>query len=908
MTEPLRILILEDNPADAELVQFELEDAGIAFTATVVSTEKDFVRELQECSFDLILSDYDLPRYNGTLALEESKKRCPDIRFVLVTGAVSEDRAIQILTNGAKDYVMKSRLGQRLAPAVRRVLAEAEEIRARKRAEEELRKACAELEDRVKERTAALEAEIAQRKRTEEALDRQRAFLESLIANAGSCIAVVQGRELRYTVANPAFQALAGDVPMVGRTYREVFPEAAQAGAEAQMRRVLETGETWELKDYMAPIPGVPDATWQGHVVRLPAVEGEEPSALAVVWNVTERKRADEALRLTQASIDGAAEMVAWFRPDGSVHYVNDATCRTLGYSREELLKMNALDFSPGFTREQYEEHWKEVRARKSFTLQPVHRRKDGSTYTAEVLVNHVAYGGQEFILAYGRDITERKQAEAALRENAERQRALEAAVAERQRFLDVLETLPAMICLLTPDHHVAFANRSFREKFGESQGRHCYEYCFGLSEPCEFCESYQVLKTGKSHHWEVKTPDGSVIDAYDFPFTDVDGSPMILEMDVDITAYRRTEEALKAERQRFRDVLDVLPAYVILLTPDYYVPFANRFFEERFGKAEGRCFEYLFGRTEPCEICETYSVLKTRQRHEWEWTGPDGRDYHIFDFPFTDADGADFILEMGLDITESKKTAAELTMHRDHLEELVEERTRKMEAACKELESFSYSISHDLRAPLRAIDGYARMILKKQEYNFDEDTKRQFTQIRDGVKAMGQLIDDLLALSKSSSQELIVRNQDIGQLIEKTWDELQKANADRKMTLKLNRPLPPALVDKGLIQQVIVNILTNAVKFTRNRDAALIEAGGFERNHEVVYYVKDNGVGFDMQYHDKLFGVFQRLHSADEYEGTGIGMALVQRIIHRHGGRVWAEAEVDKGATFYFILPKQHE
>ncbi|MDD5169944.1 MAG: PAS domain S-box protein, partial [Syntrophales bacterium] len=170
MEESLRILILEDKPIDAELVQFELREAGFVFTSRVVMTEEDFVRELLEFSPDLILSDYDLPRYNGVLALAEAKRRCPDTPFILVSGAVSEERAIEILTHGAKDYVLKDRLQQRLVPAVRRALAEAEGFRARKQAEARLREAHRTLEERVKVRTAELEAEIAVRKKTEEAL------------------------------------------------------------------------------------------------------------------------------------------------------------------------------------------------------------------------------------------------------------------------------------------------------------------------------------------------------------------------------------------------------------------------------------------------------------------------------------------------------------------------------------------------------------------------------------------------------------------------------------------------------------------------------------------------------------------------------------------------------------------
>ncbi len=205
----------------------------------------------------------------------------------------------------------------------------------------------------------------------------------------------------------------------------------------------------------------------------------------------------------------------------------------------------------------------------------------------------------------------------------------------------------------------------------------------------------------------------------------------------------RRTYEAVEAERQRFYNVLETLPAYVVLLTPDYHVPFANRFFRERFGESQGkRCYEYLFQRTEPCEICETYTVLKTGKPHHWEWTGPDNRDYDVHDFPFTDSDGAPFILEMGIDVTEIKRAEAALREANETLEQRVAERTA-------ELESFSYTVSHDLRAPLRAIDGYSRMILRKHADKFDEDALDKFNVIRDNTRMMGQLIDDLLAFSR---------------------------------------------------------------------------------------------------------------------------------------------------------------
>ena len=264
-------------------------------------------------------------------------------------------------------------------------------------------------------------------------------------------------------------------------------------------------------------------------------------------------------------------------------------------------------------------------------------------------------------------------------------------------------------------------------------------------------------------------------------------------------------------------------------------------------------------------------------------------------------------------DVTELRQAQSELRKSYEELERRVEARTvdlkkstEQLISANKELESFSYSVSHDLRAPLRAIDGYARMILKKEWNKFDEDTTRKFNAIRSNAQMMGQLIDDLLAFSRLSKKQMSASKLDMDSIIMDVWKELQIINTERNMTLTIHS-IPPGYGDRTLIKQVYSNLLANAVKFTKNRDAAHIEAGGCTENDEGVYYVKDNGVGFDMAYYDKLFGIFQRLHSTDDFEGTGVGLATVHRIIQRHGGRVWAEGMANEGATFYFSLPSSH-
>jgi signal transduction histidine kinase len=237
-------------------------------------------------------------------------------------------------------------------------------------------------------------------------------------------------------------------------------------------------------------------------------------------------------------------------------------------------------------------------------------------------------------------------------------------------------------------------------------------------------------------------------------------------------------------------------------------------------------------------------------------------------------------------------------------LERRVAERTAQLEAAYKELESFSYSVSHDLRAPLRAIDGFSRILEGDFSERLDNEGRRLLKVIRDSSRSMGQLIDDLLAFSRLGRKAVASAEIDMRKLAEETLEEVE-ASAERRVKVVIG-PLPPGYADAGLIRQVWHNLLSNAVKFSSKREQPVVEVSGYEDERYHVYCVKDNGAGFDMQYYDKLFGVFQRLHDGGEFPGTGVGLAIVQRVITKHGGRVWAEGKVDGGAAFYFALPKR--
>ncbi len=227
-----------------------------------------------------------------------------------------------------------------------------------------------------------------------------------------------------------------------------------------------------------------------------------------------------------------------------------------------------------------------------------------------------------------------------------------------------------------------------------------------------------------------------------------------------------------------------------------------------------------------------------------------------------------------------------------------------KLEDANNELEAFAYSVSHDLRVPLRAIDGFSRIMIEDYEDKLDDEGVRLLNIIRENTKKMGQLIDDILLLSRAGRQEMSISKLDISSLAKNVYREFNQDTQGRNIDFTVE-DLPKTRADRALITQVLTNLIGNSIKFTREKENAKINIGFKSDNEDNIYYVKDNGAGFDMKYYDKLFGLFQRLHSQEEFEGTGVGLSIVQRIISRHGGRVWGESEVGNGATIYFSIPK---
>jgi PAS domain S-box-containing protein len=373
-----------------------------------------------------------------------------------------------------------------------------------------------------------------------------------------------------------------------------------------------------------------------------------------------------------------------------------------------------------------------------------------------------------------------------------------------------------------------------------------------------------------------------------------------------DITERKRAEEALRSSEARYRMLFDYAPDGIVIVDSKGYYLDANASICRTLGYTRdefiGLNASDVVAPEEIPHIGQALDVIKTKSdyQREWQFRRKDGSVFSVDTLATAMPDGN--LLAMIRDITERKQAEEKIHQLNSELEQRVIERTEQLEAANKELEAFSYSVSHDLRAPLRAVDGFSQAVLEDYGPQLPEACRQDLQTIRNGAQKMGQLIDDLLTFSRLSRLPLSKSAVDTGKLVRSVLGELNYKQKGRQIDVRVAE-LAPCQADPALLKQVWFNLLSNALKYTGKREAAVIEIGCAREKGQNVYFVRDNGTGFDMQYAHKLFGVFQRLHRMEDYEGTGVGLAIVQRVIHRHGGRVWAESTVNCGATFYFTL-----
>jgi len=762
MDDQIRVLIVEDNPADAELAEYTLRSAGINFISKVIETEKEYRTALNEFSPDVIISDYDLPLFSGADALSIAKELRPELPFILYTGAMGEDRAIEILTGGATDYVMKNSLA-RLVPAVERALKEAQEHKKRKAAEAERDLLIKELGSRVQERTAALQESEAKYRGLFENIQEMVTVYEVERDKSGRII------ERRLREGNPAFVHTAGADSIEhirGKTSREIFGEVWSDSHLSAIQEALDTGavQTLEVKRLES----------ERHYVTT-IVPLDANTYLGAGRDITDRKRADELLRASEEKFSKAfrnsPNAITITRvSDGRIIEANESAYELFGYTPEEVLGKTTLELniwahtderqrlvaglaSQGFIKNE------------EFVLQ----KKDKTLICVNLSASLITIDNQQCFLSSFVDITDRKRAEEELRETEHNLGA-----ANRQKA-DILESISDCFYALDKDFRFTYVNKASEEIWGLSRA-----------------------------------------DLIGRKFEDVFAG----HIDISLSKFN---QVLKEQ------------------IPQYY---------------------------------QVYSEVIQRRGQMSVYPSQDGISVYFQD------------------------TTQHMKMDED-----IKQRTAQLEAVNKELESFSYSVSHDLRAPLRAIDGFSQMLLKDIGDKLDPEPARKLNVIINSTRKMGQLIDDLLQLSRTGRTDLHFDEINMKSGIREVWGELLAGNPDRNMELMVGE-LPNARGDERLLRQLLSNLLGNAVKFTRGRKKAIIEVGGFKSGDFNTYYIRDNGVGFDMQHDEKIFEIFRRLHSEREFEGTGVGLAIAKKIIDKHGSRIWADSKPDEGATFYFTLP----
>jgi len=694
---------------------------------------------------------------------------------------------------------------------------------------------------------------------------------------------------------------------IVGREIYEMFDPAARSAIHARIAAILAAEHT-AVRAVEVEMLGRDGASVQVETTAASFRQKDEVWVIAILRDITERKRAEQALREAEARyrilFDSAPEGIAIVSGQ-VIEYVNRAFLGVVRAERaEDVIGRSLGDFIVPAMREEAIARAEQLAAQ-PLNLPPIERRficADGTETDVEISGASFRQGERILTQATVRDITERKRVEAALRESEARFRALTGLSSDWYWEQDA----ELRFTELSPGHGVLAGTSPTR-----LLGRRRWEVP-GIGLSAELWAEHRRLLEERLpfRDFEYSIFD----DAGERRWISVSGMP-VYDRDGDFCGYRgmgreiserkRSEAALRDAEERFRMLFEISPDGLVVHERGR-IRYMNSAFVRMVGASgpEDLAGRQLIDFVDPehrQEVLERTEILDTGT----PFVGFRERQLLRMDASLLEVEmgGSSFhqgdrILQQAYirDISKRKLADAQIRQLNEDLERRVAERTAELEMAVRELEAFTYTVSHDLRAPLRAMDGFSRILSEDFAPLLPEEGRSYLERVRGNAQRMGQLIDDLLSFSRYARQPLSAQRVDVGALVRQIADE-QLAGAPG--TRVVQHKLPPCQADPALLRQLWVNLISNAIKYSRKEKKPRIEIGFADG----AYYVRDNGVGFDMQYADKLFGVFCRLHRAEEFEGTGVGLAIVRRIVQRHGGRVWADSRLGKGASFQFTL-----
>ncbi len=589
--------------------------------------------------------------------------------------------------------------------------------------------------------------------------------------------------------------------------------------------------------------------------------------------------------------------------------YANDALCKMYGYTREELLALPSMMDLIAPKEKQILLRRQEARKQGKSSSDSYHEtsiiRKDGKIIHIGYSRKEIFPGGKEQTLAIIRDITLQKEAEQKI-------------IEREKQISSIIESAPDAVIVINSHSEILRWNKQSEKTFGWQAEEVAGKYLYDLIIPERFREKH---KKGLSHF--LATGEGPVLNrTIELPALKKDGNELEMELTIsptkvkdeflfvsflrDISARKKVEEKIKESEEKFNKAFTASPAGILItrLADQKYVEVNDAIInmtgysrQEFIGHSSMEMGFIIEPRSRE-KMLEEMKKTGSIKNAEMNVKTKDGKIIHVLNSIETiQLRGEKHALNVVYDITELKQSEEKINTLNRELQQTVEQ----LRIVNKELESFSYSVSHDLRAPLRAIHGYTKILSDDYAPKLDEDAKSMMRAIMVNSKKMGQLIDDLLNFSRLGRKEIRKEKINMNELVRGAILEINK-NMPNKAKFTVHE-LGNLETDYSLMHQVIYNIISNAVKYSSKKENPVIEIGSHNEDGHEIFYVKDNGAGFDMKYYNKLFGVFQRLHTQDEFEGTGVGLAIVQRIVNKMGGKVWAEGKVNEGASFYFTL-----